>query len=222
MIKKIALITTLFSTLAYADMSEKGFFVGADVSTYSNAETAYSKKGTVITTANYQSNSSFITATSLKMGYQYYFTRVYMRVNNSTTFKDETKNRFKIASQVIELNADYLPLLFKTDDESFTLKGLIGVGVGANKSALKSYSAQIDVNTGKPEDSILNQNTQWLMEYGGQLGFILNKTDSGLSFELAYRYRSGLMTQFTNQDDSYQATFKLMSSEFYLGANYMF
>jgi len=220
MIKKIALITTLFSTLAYADMSEKGFFVGADVS-YFDAQMNYSKKGTVITTNNYITNDR-LASYSLKAGYQYYLTRIYLRVNNSSTLKDSQKKRFEIKTKLVEINADYLPLFFKSDDDFFMLKGIAGIGVGANRSALSSYSSQhLDVNTGKPEDLILNKDTQWLMEYGGQLG-VMGAFDFGLSVELAYRYRSGLMTQFTNQDDSYQATFKLMSSEFYLGANYMF
>lgn len=219
MIKKIGLATTLLSSLLYADMNEKGFFVGSDVS-YLDAQMAYSKKGSVITTANYKSDDS-LTSLSLKAGYQYYFTRVYLRVNNSARLKDSEKERFEIKTQVVELNAEYLPLFFKSDDKFFMLKGIVGVGVGINRSSLSSYSVQLDVNTGDAADALLDKDTQNMMEYGGQLG-VMGAFDFGLSLELAYRYRSGLMTQFTNEDDSYQATFKLQSSEIYLGANYMF
>ena len=220
MIKKIALATTLFSSLVYADMNEKGFFVGADIS-YFDAQMNYSKKGTVITTDNYITDDS-LASYSLKAGYQYYFTRIYLRINNSSRLKDSKKKRFEIKNKLVELNADYLPLFFKSDDNFFMLKGIAGVGVGANKSTLTSYSAQhLDVYTGDSADFILDKDTQLLMEYGGQLG-LMGAFDFGLSVELSYRYRSGLMTQFTNEDNSYQATFKLRSSEIYLGANYMF
>ncbi len=218
MIKKIALATTLLSSLVYADMSEKGFFIGADLSYY-DAQIAYSKKGTIITTANYKTDNKF-SSFSLKAGYQYYFTRIYLRVNNNTRLKDSNKKRFGIKTQVVELNTDYLPLFFKNNDNFFMLKGIVGVGVGANRSSLRYYDSRLD-SIGKNVSPILDKNIQWLMEYGGQLG-VIGAFDFGLSVEFTYRYRSGLMTQFTNKDNSYQATFNLDSSEIYFGANYIF
>ena len=218
MIKKIVLATTLLASLVHADRSEKGFFVGADIS-YFDTETAFSKKGSIITTSNYKVNEA-AASYSLKAGYQYYFTRVYLRANNKKKLKDTQKERFEIENQLVELNIDYLPIFYKSKEHPFMIKGIAGVGVGANRSSLTYYDARLD-SIGTNVEPILNKETQWLMEYGGQLG-VMAAFDFGLDVELAYRYRSGLMTQFSSEDESAQVTFKQRASEVYLGANYMF
>jgi len=220
MIKKIALTTLLLSTLASAEMSQKGFFVGLDGSTLSS-NIAYAKKGSAITTSNYASDES-ITPISLRLGYQYYFTRIYGRVSSEHEYKDNTKEpgRFKIKNQVFELNADYLPTFYKADSKSWFIRGVFGVGIGANKSALTYYDSKLD-SIGNNLTPILSKETQWNMEYGYQLGALM-EFDFGLSTELGYRFRSGLMAEFSDADEANQATFKLRTEEIYIGINYLF
>ena len=221
MIKKIAIISTLVSTLLYGESdipNQTGFFVGLDIS-HMSTETRYNKSGSGITTANYSSTGT-LTPLSLKLGYQYYFTRIYARVNTSSSYDDNAKQRYKIDSQVYELDVDYLPVFYRSDDKFWTIKGVFGVGLGANKSALTYYDARLD-SIGTNLEAILNKETQWNMQYGLQAG-VQVELDFGLSAELGYRYRSGLMTEFSDTDGANEATFKLLSDEVYLGLNYLF
>ena len=217
MIKKIVLTTTLLTSLAYGDMTQKGFIVGFDVSML-DSSIEYANKG-AFQTNNYASsseNNSF----SGKIGYQYYFTRVYVRINQNAEYKDENKGYYKVRNQVIELNADYLPILYSAKDNKWNIRGIIGVGVGANRSQMSYYSTLID----SPE-SIFDKETKYNMEYGFQIGTQV-EFDFGLSAELGYRARSGLMAEFSDADGvtsaTYEATFKLKTSELYLGLNYLF
>ena len=218
MIKKITLLSTLISTLMYADIEQKGFFVGIDGSLLKTSVN-YAKKGSGITTSNYASSES-LAALSAKIGYQYYFTRIYARVNSKNTYIDKAKNRYTMKNQVIELNVDYLPVFYINKNKSWNLRGVMGVGVGANKSVLSSYDARLD-SIGQNLQKILDKQTQYNMEYGLQLG-LLSEFDFGLSAELGYRFRTGLLVEFSDADSANEATWKLNSQELYLGLNYLF
>jgi len=221
MIKKIAILSTLLSSLLFGESDipkQTGFFVGLDVSAL-NANVKYRKKGEIIITSNYSSTED-LTIPSLKIGYQYYFTKVYARVNSENNYKDKKRDRFTIKSQVFELNTDFTPIFYKGDE--WRLRGVFGVGIGANKSNLEEYSDSLDsISATDPTTAILNKETQWNMEYGYQVG-VMAELNFGLSAELGYRVRSGLLTAFTSADGGYEATFELQSAEMYLGVNYLF
>ena len=219
MIKKIALATTLLSSLAYADISEKGFFVGVDLSSVKYNST-YATKGGSTVTKGYDAKGS-VPSVSWKAGYQYYFTRIYARLSNNRIYKDNKKNYYEMNNQVFELNTDYSPVLYKGNNRAWNIRAVAGVGVGANKSSLGNYKAfNLDSSP-----AIMTKNTQWEMEYGYQLG-LLSEFDFGLSAEIGYRYRSGLMAEFTNATKTTSATdemtFLLVSKEIYFGLNYLF
>ncbi|MDF1879425.1 hypothetical protein JHD46_07225 [Sulfurimonas sp. SAG-AH-194-C20] len=217
MIKKIALITILLSSLSYGAMIQKGLIVGIDTSiTSSNIN--YAKNGSGITTSNYSAGGS-LSPVSLKVGYQYYFTRIYGRISTQYEYNDNKLERYKIKNQVFELNTDYIPIIYKGDN-SWHLRGIFGVGVGANKSSLVKYDDRLD-SIGINLVPILNKETQWNMEYGFELGLLL-EFDFGLGAELGYRVRSGLMGEFSDEDGANEVTFKLQTSEVYLGVNYLF
>jgi len=219
MIKKIILISTLTSTLLVAEtMKEKGFFIGLDAST-SSVNIAYEKSGSGITTSDYESDDR-VTPVALKFGYQYYFTRVYARINSSKTYSDQSLSRFEIKNQVIEMNIDFIPILYIHEDQKFNVRGVFGLGIGANKSSLVSYDARLDA-IGTNLDPILNKETQYNMEYGYNIG-LMSELDFGLSGEIGYRFRYGLTNEFSDKEGSNEATFTLSTGEFYLGLNYLF
>jgi len=218
MIKKIVLATTLLSSLAYGEMTQKGFILGIDTSSM-NTKISYAKNGSGLTTSNYASEEAFAPI-SLKLGYQYYFTRIYGRISTEDEYSDATLQRFKIKNQVYELNADYLPVFYAGSNKSWQLRGIFGIGTGANKSALTQYDSRLDA-IGTNLKPILNTETQWNMEYGFQAGLMV-EFDFGLSGEVGYRVRSGLMAEFSDENDANEATFKLQTSELYLGLNYLF
>jgi len=219
MIKKIILISTLASTLLVAEtMKEKGFFVGIDGST-SSVNVAYAKSGSGITTSDYESDDR-VSPLALKLGYQYYFTRIYARVNSSKTYTDQTLSRYEIKNQVMEMNVDFIPIFYIQEDQKWNIRGVFGLGIGLNKSNLVSYDARLD-SIGTNLDPILNTNTQYNMEYGYNIG-LMSEFDFGLSGELGYRFRYGLTNEFSDEDGSNEATFTLSTGEFYLGLNYLF
>ena len=225
MIKKIILISTLTSTLLVAEtMKEKGFFIGLDAST-SSVNIAYEKKGSIIRASNYESDDRTSNA-ALKVGYQYYFTRVYLRINPSKTYKDQTSGYYEIKNQVVEMNIDYLPIFYIQEEQKWNIRGVVGLGIGVNKNGLVNYSKQnIDVYS-NTADPILNKETQYNMEYGYNIG-LMSEFDFGLSAEIGYRFRTGLMGEYSDAVDgegktSYEAIFTLSTGEFYLGLNYLF
>jgi len=218
MIKKIIVISSLVSSLLQAQMSEKGFFVGVDGST-SSVNIAYAKSGSGITTSNYESDDR-VRPISLKFGYQYYFTRVYARVNSSKNYVDKTLERYEVENQVIELNIDFSPIFYMQESQEWNIRGVFGLGVGINKSALVRYDARLDA-IGTNLDPILNTQTQHNMEYGYNIGLI-SEFDFGLSAEIGYRFRYGLLTEFSDKDGANEATFTLSTGELYLGFNYLF
>jgi hypothetical protein len=218
MLKKVIVTSLLVSTLLQAQMKEKGFFVGIDGST-SSANIAYAKSGSAITTSDYESDDR-VSALSLKLGYQYYFTKIYARVNKNITYSDQSKDRFKVKNCVIEMNVDYSPIFYMPRNSNYIIRGVFGAGVGVNKSALTEYDARLDA-IGTNLNPILDKQTQYNMEYGYNLA-IVGELDFGLSIEAGYRYRYGLLTEFSDETSGNEATFTLSTGEFFLGVNYLF
>jgi len=217
MVKKIIIISTLVSTLLQAEMKEKGFFIGIDGS-IGSADVSYANSG-AFASSDYESNSK-ISALALKFGYHYYFTKVYARINKRVKYTDNTKSYFELKNHVLELNVDYIPIFYMSKNKDWSLKGVFGVGCGFNKNSLINYNLWLDTS-GNNQDPILDKKTQYSMEYGYNLGLIA-ELDFGLSVEAGYRYRSGILTQFSDKDAGNEATFDLSTKELYVGVNYLF
>lgn len=223
MIKKITIMSSLISSLLLADgLKEKGFFAGLDLSRV-HSKIEYKNSSTL--TSNPYVNSDYTNPISLKLGYQYYFTKIYARINSSSVIDDRTKDRYKIKTHVIEFNTDYIPILYTNENKDWAIKGVLGVAVGVNSSKFNEYNGQQLFAPMNDENGTVSTNTQYKMNLGYNLGLI-TEWDSGVSAELGYRFRSGLALEYFDNDNSgnrlNEATFKLLSQEIYLGVNYLF
>lgn len=210
MIKKITLVTTLLFTLANAEIKQTGFFVGIDASKRA-ANIAYDNTQTAFPFLAYKSESTQ-DILSYKVGYQYYFTRVYARFNS---FKDTdgARNKYTIEGKTYELNAEYIPVFYMSKNKDWDIRGLFGFGVGYNSSKLKNYDLYLlPVNVGAGV-------VQNYMQYGYQVG-ILAETEIGLSLEIGLRFRQGHLLEYT--DSTNEVTFTREETAYYFGVNYLF
>lgn len=210
MIKKIVIMSTLIGSLAYAEVAQKGFFVGVDYAAKS-VNLKYENTSTGFAFNSYDATPSENTL-SLKAGYQYYFTRVYARVAQFD-YHDTVKNRYSIDGTTYELNADYLPVFYMAESKKWDIRGFVGIGVGYNRNRLYNY------NAGLLPVAPLSGDNQTYIEYGWQLG-LMAETEIGVSVEVGMRGRKGDLLEFT--DNTNEATFLYDSTEYYLGVNYLF
>jgi len=210
MIKKITIISTLISSLAYAEVKQKGFFVGVDYAAKS-VDLKYENTGVAFPYNSYNATSTD-NRVSLKAGYQYYFTRIYARVAKYD-YHDSAKNRYSIDGTTYEINAEYLPVFYMAKSKKWDLRGLVGIGVGYNRSRLYNY------NVGLLPVAPLTGENQTYIEYGWQLG-LMAETDLGVNLECGLRARKGDLLEFT--DSTNNATFLYDTTEYYLGINYLF
>jgi hypothetical protein len=210
MIKKTVLATTLLATLANAEIDQTGFFVGIDGSkraaniTYNNNETAFAIR-------KYTSKSTQKTL-SYKLGYQYYFTRLYARVNS---FKDTdgARNKYTIQGRTYEIDAEYIPIFYMSKSKNWDIRGLFGLGMGYNSSKLENHDVNllpVDVGAGSAQN---------FLQYGYQVG-ILAESEIGLSVELGLRFRQGHLLEYS--DGQNEATFTREETAYYFGVNYLF
>ena len=215
MIKKIVLATALLATAANAEIQQKGFFVGVDFSKMKSDikyETSDGNVPAAFPYTGYDSTSSD-SIPSLKVGYQYYFTRVYARVN-SYELEDTSRDKYKIKAKTYELNAEYIPVFYMSEKHSWDIRGIFGFGLGYSDAKITEGDIGL-----APALSTSFNDSQKNIEYGYQLGMMI-ETDIGLSGELGYRYRTGNVIEFT--DGQNNSTFMVKSREFYLGLNYLF
>ena len=213
MTKKILLAGSLLAaTIANAEISQKGFFVGIDFS-QSDYKISYEQTGGITNPYIASDNEN---STSFKVGYQYYFARLYGRYN-SFKYNDTKKDYYKINGDVYELNADYIPVFYTNDSKVWNIRGIFGIGIGYNHSKTKDFNSNNLLPGGA--SGLGEGENQDYMEYGYQVG-IMTETSIGLSIEAAYRARYGALQEFT--DTSNRATFDLVTKEFYLGVNYLF
>ena len=215
MIKKIALASTLLlGTLLNAEIQQNGFFVGVDLGQRdSRIEYDNNANGSLTNmTTNPYTNDVSDSSTSLKMGYQYYVTRIYARYSGFN-YKDEQRDKYTIKGELYEINVDYTPVFYTNKAKTWNVRGIFGAGVGFNSSKMSEYDLGL-IPAGETAGS-----TQSYMEYGYQIG-VLSETSIGLSLEAAYRVRYGNLQEIT--DSSNRATFSLETKEIYLGLNYLF
>jgi len=214
MIKKIAILSIVVSTLLYADIEEKGIFLGLDFG-QNEATVEYRAVGTA--TSKHSVNSSTIKVAP-KIGYQYYFTRVYFSANRMNY--QEESSRYTIEEMHYEFDADYLPILYQNLKKDLVLKAVIGASIGYSYSELKNIKQEDQL---LPLDPISPYSySQEHFNYGYQLGLQL-AGKNGMSVEVGFKTRMGTLLEF--QDDAQgtnRATFNLDSKEYYIGFNYLF
>lgn len=206
MIKKITLATTLLFTLVHAEIKQTGFFIGADVGSKSS-NVKYDSDGAY--KYDMVSNNDSL---SFKLGYQYYFTRVYARIN-SFIYQDTKRDNYTLKGRTYELNADYIPVFYMSKSKKWNLRGVFGFAAGYSSSKLENY----DVNL--LPVGITAERSQRSMEYGTQIG-LMSETSIGLSVEIGLRLRQGPLIELT--DGVASATFNRDDKEYYLGVNYLF
>ena len=214
--KKILLASSLLvATMANADISQKGLFIGIDFSE-NNYELQYENKGAIPVVSSLFEDTEHMT--SFKVGYQYYFTRVYGRYSEFS-YTDTNSHGYTIEGSVLELNADYIPVFYTNQSKTWDIRGVFGIGVGYNQSTFKDY----DINL-LPAGETADDKQHYYMEYGYQVG-LMSETSSGLSIEAVYRARYGDLQEYnddTAADAGNKSTFSLVTKEFYLGINYLF
>lgn len=210
MIKKIAITSMLISSLAYAEVKQKGFFAGLDYAMKS-VDLKYENTGLAFPFSSYTAATTD-KKVSLKVGYQYYFTRIYARVENFH-YHDSEKNRYSIKGRTYEANVEYLPVLYMEKSKKWDIRGIVGIGIGYQKNTLYDYNAQL-----LPSEP-LNGESQTHIEYGAQFGVVV-ETDFGINMECGLRARKGDLLEFT--DTTNNATFLYYAKEYYLGVNYLF
>ena len=225
MIKRIALAGVFASTLLTAEtIKDKGIFAGLDMSRM-DATTAYRKSTNIPAFNTYDNPYLTIPVVSYKIGYQYYYTKIYFRMSNSYTVKDKKREKYSLSTKVYELDIDYAPILYRGKNRDWHLEGVIGVAAGVNESTLgDNYNKRLfDPMNG---DGTVTTNTQDKMNLGVNIGVIVMADPSGVSLEAGYRFRSGLALEYFDTDASgnrnNEATFQLKTQEIYLGVNYLF
>ena len=181
MIKTMALAgTLLLTTVVNAQMKQKGFFVGVDMSMKSSTVDYDNNaaSGGAFTINDYSSDSDEI-ALSHKFGYQYYFTRVYAKLAKYQ-HDDSSRDKYTIKGTTYEINTDYIPVLYVNDAKTWDIRGVFGVGIGYNTSEISDYDVNLlPVGIDGDRDEFL--------QYGVQIG-VMAEMDIGLSLELGARF----------------------------------
>ncbi len=186
----------------------KGFFIGFDLESI-KAETRYSTSSTN-TLYNISDNEDTYTEPAFKVGYQYYFTRVYFKYSQV----DEKTDDYTVESTSYEANIEYIPVLYRA--HTYAVRLITGLAVGFTKNDLSGLSANMQEQL-EFTDATDSSDTQAI--YGAQIGVMLEMS-MGLSAELGYRYRRGNLLEV--EADSGNTTFETKRKQFYIGINYIF
>jgi len=222
MIKKIALLLLLVSnllsfeddneSLPKAEIDQTGIFMGIGLS---SLEYSVTQDGFGNNLQNYnksiEDQNDF--AASFLLGYRYYFTRIYARVSTFKYKQDEIK--YTIDGQLIEMNVEYTPIFYRSSENDFNIRGIFGMGVGVNNSTISHVYSQAEYVT----DIINSDKTQMFMEYGYQIGALL-ETSTGFSFDILLRSRWGTLLEYEEAGE--RLTFVNDTKELYIGVNYLF
>jgi len=186
----------------------KGFFIGVDFE-HIKADTRYSTNNQN-TINNIPNKEDTYNKPALKLGYQYYFTRVYFKYSQV----DEKTNDYTVESTLYEVNVEYIPVIYRGN--SYALRLITGIAVGATKNDLTGLSSRMDVQL-LATDVTDSSDTEVM--YGAQIGLMFEMS-MGLSAEIGYRYRRGNLLEV--EASSGNTTFETKRKQIYLGLNYLF
>ena len=216
MFKKLPLL--LLPLIANCDMKNVGVLLGVNLSSQTQEVRYDNNNGSTpaIGTNPYSSKTKEHTL-EYKLGYQYYFTRVYFKYSK-LDLEDEAQNKFRLDGAVYELNVDYIPLLYTNATRAWNIRGIFGAGVGYNVTHLDTNTPYL-----LPTDVYPDEGDQVFMEYGYQIGAMV-ETKYNISLEVAYRYRKGDLQEYTDDkgDAGNKVSIDLITSELYVGLNYIF
>jgi opacity protein-like surface antigen len=189
-------------------LKAKGFFIGVDFENI-DADTRY-RVNSQNALFNIPNSSDKYNEPAFKLGYQYYYTRVYFKYSSL----DEKTQDYTVESTSYELDVEYLPIFYRGD--SYAIRGLLGTAIGYIDSDLKNLSARL---MQEAEFVGLSDLSDKQPVYGVQIGLVFEMTN-GLSAEFGYRYRRGNLLESDNGTDS--VTFETKRRQLYLGFNYLF
>lgn len=208
MLGRILLSAVLLSSIALADLKDKGPFIGIDLQQV-NADGLYETSGTAFPYPRTDASSNF-TNVNLKVGYQYYVTRLYVSISQT----DEQYSSYSVKSTLYDMNFEYVPLFYH--NENFGIRGIFGVSIGLSDNELYGLSDGV-----KEQQDILGftKNNQQRIMYGFQAG-VMAELDFGISLELGWRQRHGHLIEFT--DNTNKVTVSTKRQQYYLGINYLF
>jgi len=189
-------------------LKAKGFFIGVD---FENIDAGIMYRvDSQNSLFNIPGSSDTYIEPAFKVGYQYYYTRVYFKYSNL----DEKTQDYTVESTSYEFNVEYLPVFYRGG--SYAIRGLLGTAIGYMDSDLKNLSARL---IQEAEFVGLTDFSDKQALYGIQLGVMFEMTN-GLSADLGYRYRRGNLLESDNGTDS--VTFETKRRQLYLGLNYLF
>ena len=186
----------------------KGFFLGIDLERV-EADTRYDVDSQN-RLYNIPASTDTYSEPAFKLGYQYYYTRVYFKYSSL----DEETQDYTVESTSYELNAEYLPIFYRGD--SYAIRGIFGAAIGYMDSDLKNLSSRFEQEA---QFVGLRDFSDKQALYGVQIGLIYEMSN-GLNAEFGYRYRRGNLLESDNTDG--KVTFKTKRKQFYLGLNYLF
>lgn len=208
MLGRILVSVALASTMAMAELKEKGPFIGIDFQKISD-DSLYETSGSAFPYPRYSNKGDFNNV-NFKLGYQYYLTRLYLSVSQP----DTTYDTYSVKSTEYDMNFEYVPVFYY--DSGFALRGIFGASIGMSDNELYGLSDGV-----KEQHEILGftKNSQQRIIYGWQAG-IMVEMDIGLSLELGWRQRHGTLIEFTDQTN--KVTVETKRQHYYLGLNYLF
>jgi len=219
---KIILSILLLSTCLFAEdisteenntterkkLKAKGFFIGVDFENI-DAETRY-KYDSQSHVNNIPNSTDKYNEPAFKLGYQYYYTRLYFKYSSL----DEKTQDYTIASKSYEINAEYIPIFYRGN--RYAIRGIFGVSIGYMDSEIKDFSDRFATEA---QSVGLTDHEDKQAVYGAQIG-LMYEMSNGLSAEVGYRYRGGNLIESDNGTD--KVTFETKRKQLYLGINYLF
>lgn len=208
--KKIVLGMLIGATILSAEVQQKGIFVGIDY-TKTKTTLAYYSDGGAITTNDYEQkvNENYL---GYKIGYQYYFTRVYFRYN-TIDYKDKKRDKFSLKGSEYEFNAEYLPALYTSKQKSWQIRGLVGAMAGYARVRAENPNGDL-----LPPNQTFKKQNNFL--YGFQAG-VMVQSEWGVNIEGGIRYKKGNLTEYAD-DKGNTAVLGATNREYFVGLNYLF
>ena len=208
--KKIITSSLLLASSLFAEIEQKGFYVALD---YAKASITsdYLTSGSM--SFNDYTNSLKNNKLGYKIGYQYYFTRIYFRYS-TFNLKDEKKGRYQIDGKSYEAYAEYLPIFYTAPEKSWVIRGTLGAMIGYTRASLKdNYRPNI-----LPAGITASSQNNFL--YGVNIG-LLYQNEYGINLEMGMRYKKGNSLEFADENSN-AAVFRQKIKEFYIGVGYLF
>jgi len=207
MLKKILILTLLLHTVLSAQTKEKAFLIGVDIK-YTKMHTVYETSGEFAYPRFVNDDTQNVPA--LKLGYQYYFTRIYLEYSKI----HENYEAYSIRSKFFDLNWEYVPVFYKGKD--YNIRGIFGVSIGINYTRM--YNLKREVLDQHVVGLLVDFEQNHLM-YGFQLGGVY-ELHNGLAIDLGLRIRKGDLIQM--KEETQQVSIKTDRQEYYIGFNYLF